>query len=1391
MKTIKKIMILLNIAFLLLMDLPRASAITETSGNSLSFSLSIDESCKELIQLAECYSLKGGQYSVYNSKNQVVGVFETDDDGVGRLLGSDAKLLQGLADDTYTIKMTKSIEGFSFDEKIYQVTLQSDKHKVDSINVNTVTSLYGKNEKGAYFSNNQYKLWTVDYGTGIFECGIAQADSPCGIKEYGSHTLDVSDGYLLDRNGYTNAGYSNELIYKIMYYGRNGEGQWAGFNNYPTPFMSRNGSTQYSGSYSGQTALAAFITHVALSRCWGKDNGKWALQSDIAGFKQFWSYVTSSSTANAPDDFLVYVWPHSLVCKQEQDMFFGYTLTKTDYETKHISATISAGFDPIRIILTKQSTDKERIADAQFTMTYYNKDLIDANDSENYSPLRSWTFKTDENGSFFYLDDWKVAGDELFNYQGDNILLPGTYIVSETKVPDGYCKAEDFMIKVKPVIGKAVTFYKSDGKTVINNKIESGYLLTELKQGYLQVHKVSDCDYFDSSAFINCRYGLFLDSQCQQLAKINNSDEDAILIINNDGYSQKIEIAVGEYYLKEIKAPDNFALDQTVYPIEIGENENVVIECVDKPIFDKVSILLKKEDEKTSQAVSDCQFTVKFYKDKQYESLEQLDGNYDKKWIFKTNSAGLIDLNDPDCFVDGDQLYYYQGNTVLLNGTYHFTENYSPQGYQAVEDFLIYHHNQSTQEKIVDFNPITVKEKWKLMVQVAKLDENENYLSGAKLQLLSDKYRLITSFVSLDSPIDISQYVQEGESYILREEEAPEGYQLSEDIIFKVEPMFNQYTTIKMVDYPICTIETKAISENNNQFVQEGEKLCHDIVHIEKMRSNYPYILVSKLFNVNDLNNPIDTVETEISSASNQLEVKIDFAADFERGSQYIIFQYLYDKKGNLIASHQDINDEKQKLYCPAIDTYCYDKKDSDKFILPSQSVQIIDEIDFDALIKSEVYTIVSQLIDLSSNQIVATSSKEFLYDGQKVNAEISYQQTGQSNRYVVTEQLYHQGVLIGSHIDLFDADQMIYCPSMTSNCYKSNDSDKYLTADNKTITDEITYNCLIDNKLYQLQTHLVDYNSNEVVKKVTNDIFLKDGNGSFSVNIDCLDQNRKKLVLFQYLYCDGNLIATDADINNENQTIYVPELSTNASIVKISNDKAIIKDEIFLSGLKENENYRAVTALYSHADDKILDLSWENDFIFANDQQNVSIFMEIDGKLLIEDSLTVLQQIYDKNGNLIIEHQNINDDNQTVTVNDIEIEVTKIDSSNKKALADCTIGIYKKDGTIARDINGNQCITITNADGKAFFILPYASEGYYLKEIKAPDKYQKKDDIIPISFEIEQSKIMKVEIELTNDKLSNTGDLSDITIMKYTTMISLILLITGICVKKVVVGTD
>ena len=71
-------------------------------------------------------------------------------------------------------------------------------------------------------------------------------------------------------------------------------------------------------------------------------------------------------------------------------MFFGYTLTKTDYETKHISATISAGFDPIRIILTKQSTDRERIADAQFTMTYYNKDLI----SESELPSTWEEFET-------------------------------------------------------------------------------------------------------------------------------------------------------------------------------------------------------------------------------------------------------------------------------------------------------------------------------------------------------------------------------------------------------------------------------------------------------------------------------------------------------------------------------------------------------------------------------------------------------------------------------------------------------------------------------------------------------------------------------------------------------------------------------------------------------------------------------------------------------------------------------------------------------------------------------------------------------------------------------------------------------------------------------------
>ncbi len=563
---------------------------SSTKGNQLTLNAKLSEQCAKYAKIAgeDLYALTNGEYTVFNSNNEAVGVFVLDKDGVGIVKGTNETTMF-LADGTYSIRLTKNPDccAITDSQQVKYVTLTSHTPKPSSITVNTITALYGKNSSGNYFSNNQYKLWSTTYGTGIFECGIAEVDSPCSIDNYGSHSLNVSDAIVLDRNSITDAGYPAELIYKIMYYGRSGPAQWSGFSKYYTPFMSRNGSTQYTGGYSGKEALAAFITHVALSRAWGQDKGKWSLQSNIAGFSQFWSYVTN--TENAPEDFVVYVWQHSKTHSDEQDMFFGYTLEPTDYDKQAVTMELNTNYDPISTVLTKIGSDNEPIAKARYTIKYYNTVLENVDASKNVEAVKTWTFETDDNGYIRFNDWFKVAGDDLYPHPDGHtyIMLPGTYIVSETYVPEGYIKSDDFMIRVTTNIPESINYYAADGKTLIHDTLENGYLLTELKESYLSLQKSSSST-LSNSSLKGAIYNVYTDQSCNLQAKENNSEKFAVLTINEDGSSNKVGLIPGKYYVKEVYAPLGYLLNPTIYEVDLTQEETIILEVCDDPILYKV-----------------------------------------------------------------------------------------------------------------------------------------------------------------------------------------------------------------------------------------------------------------------------------------------------------------------------------------------------------------------------------------------------------------------------------------------------------------------------------------------------------------------------------------------------------------------------------------------------------------------------------------------------------------------------------------------------------------------------------------------------------------------------------------------------------------------------------
>ncbi len=358
-----------------------------------------------------------------------------------------------------------------------------------------------------------------------------------------------------------------------------------------------------------------------------------------------------------------------------------------------------------------------------------------------------------------------------------------------------------------------------------------------------------------------------------------------------------------------------------------------------------------------------------------------------------------------------------------------------------------------------------------------------------------------------------------------------------------------------------------------------------------------------------------------------------------------------------LVADHKDVLDENQKTVVPSIKTLAKDQKTDYNISMAEGEMVIYDTLHYENFVPGLKYRVDSELIDVATNKVVVdddgveqsltmyfTADENFdagryltYGDIKPENHDgngIVFRLNGKSfagKTFVIFERVYLEDEtgthLVASHTDPLDEKQTIHVPKIWTNAIDVETQTNISYADETAIIkDTVSYENLIPGLTYELHGRVVDRkktleSGKETIvvgtdgKNAENKvIFTPDAaNGeqelTFDIDlkkyVDDLNKSYKGAVFVVYedLYViqrydgadDRSIVASHTDINDENQTIYLPKITTSLNDSKTgtklsyAESNAHLIDTINYFNFKPSTQYTVKGRLYNMEDGTVL----------------------------------------------------------------------------------------------------------------------------------------------------------------------------------------------------------
>lgn len=416
------------------------------------------------------------------------------------------------------------------------------------------------------------------------------------------------------------------------------------------------------------------------------------------------------------------------------------------------------------------------------------------------------------------------------------------------------------------------------------------------------------------------------------------------------------------------------------------------------------------------------------------------------------------------------------------------------------------------------------------------------------------------------------------------------------------------------------------------------------------------------------------------------VDVVFEFDADLLAGKKLVAFEKLYRNQIE-ITVHEDIDDEDQTttVVPPQIGTTATDTADGDKHMAADPESSITDEIQFKNLVPGDEYQVAGILMDkatglplLSGEGASAISAEDLrkfaddlkaacgLDSGDVSAIEIDGKAFGEGHEVKLVAGKYEWSDDNGSGQYLEKTDDGWKLVEFSDSADMSNskeigtytDDQVKLTKDTPVLPLSPDYEAIA--KVMQENPDIVSCLS---IQKKTFTPEEQSGTVSMDFLINSIYNEDTETVVFEFLFKGSELIANESDLGNEGQTVSIvtPKLSTTATDktdgdhTLLPSREATVVDHVEYTDLIPGKEYSIEGVLMDKStgtelivgDGKVTAVST---FVPNKADGTVDLEFTFDASELGGKDLVAFEIAY-KDGIQIADHQDIDDEAQTVTV--------------------------------------------------------------------------------------------------------------------------------------------